>query len=177
MVCVHSTSLTRLFQQEVKPPDNNRCEIRHNSWSVSRLRSCNPSERESLRPLRPISAEIKHCAQSYEETRSGAKWWLGNGSAITVKDPVAHRSLGSGSSWGGDWSSRTHGDKNGADARKQEEMEPRRGQGHGERQRHAPWSLSKWEQEASCQRVLCTNNTTCSPRHLTLNLNVCLFMI
>ncbi len=137
--------LAELCQQcEVRAMDNGS-KICHDFWSLSQLRGCNPSELESLRPLGPGSAEIKLRAQSWGKRRSGAKWWPGNGSVITVRGPVAHRSLGSG--WSG-WMTGALTDTRRPKWSWCKETGRDEGQGEArdtEKQRHALWSLSKWE--------------------------------
>ena len=64
-VRIRSAVLAELCQQcEVRAVANNGSKSHHDFWSLSRLRGCNPSELESLRPLGPGSAEIKLGAQS-----------------------------------------------------------------------------------------------------------------
>lgn len=77
---VYSANLAELCKErEVRAMDNNGSKISHDFWSLSRLRGCNPSELESLRPLGPGSAEIKLHAQSWGKGGQGPNGGWGTG--------------------------------------------------------------------------------------------------
>lgn len=82
----------RLYQQW----GVNGSRITHNSWSTTGFRGCDPRWTGIITTSWAWPSRNKASYSELREWRSGAKWWLGNGSVITVSGPLAHRSLSSG---------------------------------------------------------------------------------